>query len=159
MKSRATSLGMAGAAALAALLLPLATGCPQAARWRDAQIAQSQQIAQGQTVTPPAQPISVAADVRAELPLDDSFVITEYSATPGNREVTLAAISAWNIETTALWLTQELQRLDYESGENPSEILNGVEYLNSERRYQRLVVKATLNTADQCLVRLEAAEE
>jgi len=156
MRSPATSLILTCCAALAVLLCG---GCPQMARWRDAQIAQSQQIAQGQKIAPPAQPISVPGSVREELPLDDSFVITEYSASAGNREVTVAAISAWDTEQTATWMISKLREMGYDSGENPSEILNGVEYYNADRRYQRLTVKVTLNTADQCLVRLEAAKE
>jgi hypothetical protein len=155
MRSAATSLILTCGVALAVLL----SGCPQMARWRDRQIAQSQQIAQGQKVTPPAQPISVPKSVREELPLDDSFVITEYSASAGNREVTVAAISAWDTERTATWMISKLRDMGYDSGENPSEILTGVEYYNADRRYPRLTVKVTLNTADQCLVRLAAAKE
>lgn len=142
----------------AAALLLLAAGCPQAARWRDAQIAQSQRLAQGQRVTPPAQPISIPKAVREELPLDDSFTITEFSGSAGNRAVTVAGLSAWDTESTALWMIRKLGQLGYESDENPSEILNGAEYYHPKRRYRRLVVTVTMNTADQCILRLEASE-
>lgn len=144
--------------AAAAALLLLAAGCPEFAQWRDAQVAQSQQIAKGQAVTPPAQPPSVPKSVRDELPLDDSFTITEYSAGAGNREVTIAALSAWDTERTATWMISELGRRGYDSGENPSEILNGVDYYNPRAKYKRVKVQVTMNTADQCLVRIEASK-
>jgi hypothetical protein len=139
-------------------LLILVTGCPQAAAWRDAQIAQSKSIAQGDRVEPPQPPIAVPKDVAAELPLHDTFIITQYTATSSADSVTVCALSQWDTEQTALWMLTELDRMGYQAEHNPSEVLNGLDVFNDQLEYQNLTVKVTMNNSGQCLVRLDAAK-
>jgi len=138
--------------------LLLLAGCPQAAAWRDAQIAQSKSIAKGDAVDIPQQPVVVPKKVAAELPLHDSFIITEYTATGGADSVTVCALSPWDTEQTAMWMLAELGKLKYQTDENPSELLNGMECYSSDRKYGNLMATVTLNNSGQCLVRLEAGE-
>lgn len=142
-----------------AIGLLLLAGCPQAAKWRDAQIAQSKTIAKGDAVDIPQQPITVPAKVAAELPLHGSFIITQYSASAKADSVTVCALSQWDTEQTAVWMLSELARLEYQADQNPSELLNGIECYNPDRRYARLKATVTMNNSGQCLLRLEAAEE
>lgn len=137
---------------LAALLL--AASCNEVDEWRDGQIAESQRIAQGSQITPPEQPISVPDSLRRELPLDDSFTILSYSEAGGAHSVT--ALSPWKAEQTALWLVSKLGELGYDSGDNPSRVLEGATYQRSRGAYRSLYVKLSLNTSDQTTVEYRA---
>ena len=159
MRWRISLTRLRTASLMLAFGLLLLTGCPQAARWRDAQIAQSQSIAKGDAVDVPQQPVVVPQKVARELPLHESFIITKYTATKNGDAVVVAALSQWDTERTAIWLLEELGKLEYETDENPSEVLNGIECYSTRRKYEKLKATVTLNNSGQCLVRLEAAKE
>jgi hypothetical protein len=154
MQPRNPALSALGAATIAVLLLT--SSCNEAKQWRDSQVAQSHQIAQGSKVTPPAAPITVPDSVRRELPLDDSFTVLSYSETGSN--VTLTALSPWEAEKTALWLVGKLGELGYDSGDNASRVLEGAEYHRDRGTYRTLYVKLSLNTAEQCTVEYRAGK-
>jgi len=133
----------------------LLSACNELKQWRNSQIQQSHKIAQGSSITPPAQPISVPDGVRKELPLDDSFTILSYS--DSGDTVNLSALSAWDATTTAQWLVARLSELGYDSGDNPSRILEGVEYRRERGDFTALYIKLSLNTSDQCTVEYRAS--
>jgi len=141
----------------------LLASCNQLKHWRNGQIQQSRKIAQGSAVTPPAQPPSVPDSVREQLPLDASFTILSYSgggsgtAPSTGGTVSLTALSAWDATATAQWLVAKLGALGYDSGDNPSRVLDGAEYHRDSGDYHTLYVKLSLNTAEQCTVELRAS--
>jgi hypothetical protein len=139
------------------LCLVQLTGCNLLAKWRDSQIQTSHTAAQqGGPVLPPATPITIPSGVLATLPLDQSFTFTDYSKQ--GDDVIVKAISAWDAATTANWMLARLAQLGYDSGDNPSRILEGCDYLgNSESKYKSIRVKVTLNSSDQCLVQISTA--
>jgi hypothetical protein len=161
MHPRCTALLIATAA-----VLLLASSCNEAKQWRDSQVAQSHQIAKGSTVTPPAIPIEVPSSVRRELPLDDSFTVLSYSG-PGNGggsppsqdAVLLTVLSPWGAEKTALWLVGKLGELGYDSGDNPSRVLEGTEFHRDRGTYRTLYAKLSLNTSEQCTVEYRGRKE
>ena len=92
------------------------------------------------------------------MPLHDTFIITQYTATTNTDSVTVCALSAWDTERTSIWMLSELAKLEYQTDQNPSEVLNGLECFSTERKYEKLTVTVTLNNSGQCLVRLAASE-
>lgn len=133
----------------------LASGCPQMAEWRDSQIETSHELAAGDRVEPPATPISVPRKVSEALPLNQSFVVLEYTSAGGQTDVYLTALSSWDVEQTTLWMLGELGRLGYTTDDNPSRILEGVEYAGQGDSFTILRVEVTSNNAGQCIVCLE----
>ena len=134
------------------------SACPQAAQWRNTQVARMQQASSTSRLTPPAQPLAIPAQVAAALPLDPSFTPVQYTATSAGDSVSLVALSAWDTTDTATWMITWLAQRGYQSDDNPSRILEGVEYANAEAPYRTLWVQVTLNTADQCVVTIQATE-
>jgi hypothetical protein len=129
--------------------------CPQMAEWRDSQIETSHRLAEGDRVEPPATPISVPRKVSQVLPLDASFVVLEFTAVRMQTDVHLTALSSWDVEQTVLWMLGELGRLGYTTDDNPSRILDGVEYAGQGDSFTMLRVQVTSNGAGQCIVSLE----
>src|SRR5688500_4841854 len=54
--------------------------CDYAAKWRDAQVAESHSLAQGDRIIPPVSPPAKAADLAGDLPVEASWPVLEYSA-------------------------------------------------------------------------------
>ena len=133
----------------------LASACPQMAEWRDSQIETSHELAAGDRIEPPTTPISVPRKVSQALPLDESFMVLEYSAAGGQTDVYLTALSTWDVEQTTLWMLGELGRLGYTTADNPSRILEGVEYTGQGDSFAILRVQVTSNDAGQCIISLE----
>jgi hypothetical protein len=139
---------------LLCFVLLLLAGCDQLKAWRNGQVRQMHQLAQGSKVTPPAQPVSVPDSVKDELPLDPTFTVLSYSGSSGS--ATLTALSPWDGTKTAEWLVARLGQLGYDSGDNASRILDGATYQKSGGAYHSLYVKLSLNTAEQCTVEYRA---
>gem|GEM_PF-2744059 len=125
------------------------------AEWRDSQIETSHELAAGDRVEPPATPISVPRKVSEALPLNQSFAVLEYTSAAGQTDVQLTALSSWDVEQTTLWMLGELDRLGYTTDDNPSRILEGVEYAGGGDGFAILRVQVTSNSAGQCIVHLE----
>jgi hypothetical protein len=87
--------------------------------------------------------------VRSELPLDDSFTILKYNE---GGVLLLDALSPWDALKTAQWMLARLGELGYDSGDNPSRLLEGATYLRGSGKYRELYIKVGLNTADQCTI-------
>ena len=146
------------AMAFVSALMIFVVSCNEIAEWRDRQIQQSHTAAQqGGPVLPPAVPITVPGNVLESLPVNDSFTFTHY--TKHGNIVELKAISPWDTATTSNWMLARLAELGYESGDNPSRILEGCDYFGgSETVYSSIWAKVDLNSADQCLVEIETRE-
>lgn len=134
--------------------LVLLVGCNELAKWRASQIQTSHTAAQqGGPVVPPATPVTIPGSVLATLPIDESFTFTEYSRQGDT--IHIKAISPWDAATTANWMLSRLAELGYDSGDNPSRILEGCDYMGSEKtEYKSIRVKVDLNSSDQCLVEI-----
>ena len=141
----------------ALLLLAAMSGCNKLATWRNQQVATSHQLAQGNKITPPSTPVQVPDDVRAELPLDPSFTTLSYSESGG--EVRMSLLSAWDTTKTCEWLLTQMQQWGYEIGDNPSRILEGLDFTYEKAKYKRVRITVSLNTEDQTTVAIEAYPE
>jgi hypothetical protein len=130
------------------------TGCNLLADWRDSQVSKSGAATSSGQVQPPAQPLSIPAGVASALPVPDNSTVVMYME--GGGATTISLISPWDTLATCNWMLGRLQELGYDSGDNPSRILEGVEYSNSRAKFPRVKVQVTLNTSDQCLIDIEA---
>jgi len=130
--------------------------CNLLANWRDSQIQASHTAAQqGGPVLPPPVPIVVPDSVLRDLPLDKSFTFLQYTKNGDNVEI--KAISAWDAATTSNWMLARLTELGYDSGDNPSRILEGCDYYgNQGAKYKVIRAKVDLNASDQCLVEISS---
>ena len=141
--------------ALAFLLVLFSlSACDMLANWRDNQVQSSHTYAQqGGHVLPPATPITIPQSIARDLPVDPSFTYTLYTDSGGN--IFIDAISAWDTLTTTQWMIGKLAQLGYDSGDNASRILEGVDYSGSKNtEYDRIHVKVTLNGSDQCVLEI-----
>jgi hypothetical protein len=145
----------AGLIASGALLLLCA--CPQLKAWRDSQIQQSHNIASNSAlVQPPATPVQVPSEVSSNLPLDSSFTALAYSSSGGTH--TLQLLSAWPTEQAAEWFITQMQARGYTLADNPSRILEGVDFENQQSKYPVVNIKVELNTAGQTTITLVFTE-
>jgi hypothetical protein len=134
--------------------LALFAGCP-----KPPPASTGQPASPSAAVAHPAPPASSQAlvipdGVREALPLDPSFTPQEYSDNGG--EVHLKALSAWDTTRTSEWLLSEMERRGYTSEDNPSQILEGLAFTNTQAKYTSVIVKATLNQSEQCTVEITA---
>ncbi|MCH7471692.1 hypothetical protein IIA79_01880 [bacterium] len=98
---------------------------------------------------------SVPSSVSRDLPgWDDSFTVLEYN---GQRSAPrVKARSPWDADATAKWMIAKLAEAGYESGDNPSRILEGVEYTNPQGEYEALYIKVSLERGGRCTVEYQA---
>jgi hypothetical protein len=141
-------------AALAVLLL--CTGCNQLSSWRNRQIASSHKTAASHKITPPATPVALPADVAQALALDSSFSILSYSEGQGGAEA--VALSGKDTTATCEWFLAQMQQRGYASEDNPSRILEGLDFTSSQAEFKLIRIKVTLNTDDQTLVEIKASK-
>ena len=139
---------------LGALILLAAAGCSKLAGWRNQQVATSHQLAQGNAITPPATPIALPDDVKAALPLDPSFTTLSYSETGG--QVSISLLSAWETAKTCEWLLTQMEARGYYGEDNPSRILEGLDFTAEKAKYKRVRITVSLNTEDQTTIKIEA---
>jgi hypothetical protein len=132
--------------------------CNILADWRDRQIKASHTAGRSlKPIEPPAVPIVVPDNVLETLPADKSFTFLNY-AKSGDK-VSLKAISPWDAETTSLWMLARLKELGYDSGDNPSRILEGCDFFGEMGvRYDSIWTRVDLNAAEQCLIEIETRE-
>lgn len=151
MSSRLWHFAVAGRCLLGLLLLlPWLASCNELKDWRDSQIRQSHSAASAGKLIAPAQPISIPASITKELPWDPGFVVVTFHE---SREgVAITALSPWDTLQTSKWMLTRLWHLGYDSGDNPSRILEGVEYASQAAKFPKLFVKVTMNTHEQCIV-------
>lgn len=140
------------------VLMPivLVAGCDVLESWRDGQVDKSKQAAQAGAVALPAQPLVVPGEVYDSLPLDGSQQIVSYQPSSSMDEVELTALSAWSVEETCMWMLGRMQQDGYHTDDNPSRILEGLEFFAADKAYSSIVIKVTMNTADQCLITIVA---
>jgi hypothetical protein len=140
--------------------LLLACGCPKMAQWRDNNMKAMQDAAKGSRIDAPNPPVQLPADVQNNLPIDPSWIIVSHASQPADKSDAVVALAGDDLEITAQWMIVELMRREYASHDNPSRILEGVEYgfesadLKKEAYYERLFVHVTMNTAGQVVVTL-----
>jgi len=140
--------------------LLLACGCPKLAQWRDSNMKAMQDVAKGSRIDAPNPPVQLPADVQDNLPIDPSWITVSHMHSATDKCDTVVSLAGDDLEITAQWMVVELMRREYASHDNPSRILEGVEYefesaeLNKEAYYQRLFVHVTMNTAGQVVVTL-----
>ena len=137
-------------------VLCLCSGCPRMQQLRDRQIATSHSLPQGDRVVIPDPPLSIPAQIKEQLPLDPQFQYAAYHASTGNSEISLTAVSPWDVTATCQWMLTRMQERGYGCDENPSEILNGIEFYSQKQAYSSVTVQVTMNTADQCLIHIKA---
>src|SRR5687767_8468496 len=106
-------------AALAVVFL--LASCDYAAKWRDAQVAESHSLAQGDKIIPPVSPPAKAADLTDDLPVEASWPVLEYSASGGS--VTAKLLSTAGAEQTAVWIHERFAQMGYATSDNFSRIL------------------------------------
>ena len=144
-----------GRLGLLLVVCALSVACNELKDWRNSQIQQSHSAASAGKLAAPAQVINVPTSLTNKLPWDPRFEVVSYSDTGG--QFTLTAISPWNTLQTTKWMLTKLSQLGYDSGDNPSRILEGVEYSNPSAKISRLFVKVTLNTHKQCSIELSGS--
>ena len=136
------------AALLLCVSVMLSAGCPQMAKWRDSQVAESHTLAQGDKVVPPVTPPAKASDLAGNLPVDPSWLVYEYSDKDG---VDVKLISTAGAEKTTEWIDGKLHEMGYDSGDNMSRLLDGVSY-SGKGKYSSIWIKVDMNSSDQVLV-------
>lgn len=141
------------AGALVAALLCCA--CDYAAKWRDAQVAESHKLAQGDRITPPVRPPAKAADFVDDLPVEKAWPVLEYSEKGDNVRTKL--LSTRDAEQTTLFVDQRLRDLGYASGDNISRLLEGASY-SGKGKYSLIMVRVTMNSTGQVTVELTGAK-
>lgn len=141
------------AAALAGVLV-LTGGCPDLAEWRDSNVQSMHEAAQSSRIEPPSPPIRLPAKVQENLPIAQSWTIISQVTSPADKGETVVALAGDDPADVAQWMVAELMRRGYMSHDNPSRILEGVEYEHDDAYYRRLYVHVTMNSAGQCVVTL-----
>ena len=130
------------------------------AKWRDSNVKAMHEIANGSRIDAPDPPIQLPVDVRDNLPIDPAWVTVSHTHSAAEKSDTVLLLARDNLEATAQSMIVELIRREYASHDNPSRILEGVEYefestdLNKDAHYQRLYVHVTMNSAGQVIVTL-----
>ncbi len=142
--------------ALVLIVLPLLGSCNELAEWRDNQIKTSHDLVNANKLIPPDPPITIPSKIANQLPWKADFVAITYSAERG--EVLITALAPEDTLITTKWMLTRLAQLGYDSGDNPSRILEGVEYTSDNATYGSLYVKVTMNVHEQCSVELRAYE-
>ena len=141
---------------LALMTLTLLTyGCDKVERWRDSQVRTSSELARGSEVTPPAQAVEVPDSVREDLPLREEWTILSYSEADGVHSV--EALVESDPAAVSQDLHGRLAELGYATADNFSRILEGATYFGPGD-FKSVFVRVTLNTSEQTLVTLRAAE-
>jgi hypothetical protein len=136
-------------------LLCLLTACPQAAKFRDQQIAESHKLAQGDRITPPVVPPAKAEDFEEELPVDKTWPVLTYLDEGGTLSVKL--LSTANAEQTVQWIHNRFAQMGYATNDNFSRILEGVTYAG-QGKYSQIYVKVDLNSSEQVTVELRGTK-
>lgn len=140
--------------------LLLACGCPKLAQWRDSNVKAMQDAAKGSRIDAPSPAVQLPTEVQDNLPIDPSWIIVSHANSAADKSDAVVALAGDDLEITAQWMVVEMMRREYASHDNPSRILEGVEYgfesaeLNKEAYYQRLFVHVTMNNAGQVVVTL-----
>lgn len=150
------SARVAWSAVMACMLMLAASGCNELRSWRDSQIQTSHSLASNNAVQAPAQPVSIPSDVERELPIDSSFTALAYSNIGGAHHCEF--ISAWGAEQTAEWLLAKMSERGYALEDNPSRILEGVEFQNTRAKFPVIKIKVTQNMAEQTLITYDFTE-
>jgi hypothetical protein len=135
--------------ALAVVTLPIS--CDYAAKWRDVQVAESHELAQGDRITPPVSPPAEAEDLADDLPVEAAWPVLEYSESGGS--VNAKLLSTRDAEQTTLFVDGRLRELGYESGDNLSRLLEGVTY-RGKGKYAEIYAKVNMNSSEQVTVEL-----
>jgi hypothetical protein len=99
---------------------------------------------------------SIPGDIQAKLPIDPSYNVVSYSYLNG--EVHAYLTTSQNAMDTTTAVVQRLAELGYDSGDNPSRILEGVEYTSETAAFKRLRVKVTLTDEETCVIQLDGYE-
>lgn len=133
----------------------LLASCPQAAKFRDQQIAESHSLAQGDRITPPVTAPAKAEDFEDDLPVDKTWPVLEYKEDPGS--IHLKLLSNASAEQTITWIDGRLHTMGFESGDNLSRILEGVTYMG-KGKYSRIYVKIDVNSSEQVTVDIKGTE-
>ena len=129
----------------------LLCGCPQLKEWRDNQIQTSHNLAaSAQPVQPPAQPVQLPSDIEAAIPLDPAFTVLVYSQIGDVHNASL--LSVWGTQQTIEWLLSEMTARGYSLTDNPSRILEGVDFENAQAKYRTINIKVEENSAQQTLI-------
>ena len=131
-------------------------GCDLLAGWRDSQVRQSSAAATAGKVVPPQQPVKIPKNLERALPVPEGATVVSFL--DGGGVASIHLISPVDTLETCNWMLGRLQQLGYDSGDNPSRVLEGVEFHNARARYPRLYVEVSLNTHDQCTIELQAYE-
>jgi hypothetical protein len=129
--------------------LALCCSCDEVGRWRDGQIATSNQLAKSGAIEPPEKPVEVPDSIRDDLPLGEQWTILSYADTGG--KVSVRALTEDDTARVAFAMLGRLRELGYETDDNPSRILEGVIY---SRKDDKLYVRVELNSAEQSLITL-----
>ena len=138
------------------MVLPLLGSCNELKDWRDSQIKTSHDLVNAGKVSPPATPINVPSKITSQLPWNSGFIVTAY--TLGDEDVEIAVISPDDTRETCKWMLGKLAELGYDSADNPSRMLEGVDYHSPKTLYPRLYVKVTMNVHDQCFIEFKGYE-
>jgi hypothetical protein len=90
------------------------------------------------------------------IPLPDNSTVTQYSDMGDCHYI--AVNSPEDALQTCKMMIVGLGQRGYDSGDNPSRILEGVEFNNQRARFPRLYVKVGISGGDQCTIEIRAYE-
>lgn len=143
---------------LAAVLLlascPAKKGGSQSASGGSQATGQGNAPGQSQPPAGSTSPATLSRSIERELPLDSSFVIDSVQQLPGGNYAIEATSSQDTLQTSTL-LISRLQQLGYETGDNPSRILEGASYSKPQGKVRELEVRVSLETDGSCRVYLQ----
>lgn len=143
--------------ALLGLVLLCICGCPQLREWRDQQIETSHSLASNQgAVTLPSPPISLPGEIESSVPYDAEFTVLTYQKSHNNHSCRI--LSSKGLENTVQWVLAGMQSKGYTLDDNPSRVLEGVEFQNESAKYRTILVKVEQNSAAQVLITYELTE-